>query len=291
MHKLWNGALQQTNNPDIGIKIGQQWSPTTFHALGYAWLASTSLHDALQRFNRYAAVINNGLMTDIYPQGTLLALKLNTASNPATIHRVGVDAGLSALVTMCKMLMGPSFAPVGLTIPGSTPLSPSVEALFANPVEYNATNSVFLVDARIARKTLLTGNETLAITNQNIANDYLTQLLKGDIELSASHLISQHLPTAKVNEQWLAEQLHMTIRTLRRKLSTHQTSFRQLINQTRKELAANYIRAGKISLIEVAYLLGFSDQANFSRAFKRWYDCSPTEYKAQLQQLKQRALK
>jgi AraC-like DNA-binding protein len=71
----------------------------------------------------------------------------------------------------------------------------------------------------------------------------------------------------------------MSLRTLQRKLEEENTSYSALSKSVRKEMAHNYIQDSQLSINEISYLLGFAEQANFTRAFKRWYGESPSEYR------------
>lgn len=77
----------------------------------------------------------------------------------------------------------------------------------------------------------------------------------------------------------IAEHLHMTPRTLRRKLSEEKNSFRKLADELRAHVAINYLRDTDLSVDEIAYALGFSDTANFRRAFRRWTKATPVEFR------------
>ncbi len=70
----------------------------------------------------------------------------------------------------------------------------------------------------------------------------------------------------------------MSPRTLQIKLSKSNTTFQDVVNETRRALACGYIENSGMSITEIAYLLGFSDTSNFSRAFRRWTGRSPRAY-------------
>ena len=63
------------------------------------------------------------------------------------------------------------------------------------------------------------------------------------------------------------------------------TSFQTLLDDTRRELAEQYLAQPSMTWLEIAYLLGFTDPRNFFRAFRRWFDATPGEYRARLQQM------
>jgi AraC-like DNA-binding protein len=71
----------------------------------------------------------------------------------------------------------------------------------------------------------------------------------------------------------------MSPRTLQRRLRAEGTGYKELLDETRRELAAQYIRSSRYSINEITFLLGFSDVSNFSRAFKRWEGVSPSSFR------------
>jgi AraC-like DNA-binding protein len=77
-----------------------------------------------------------------------------------------------------------------------------------------------------------------------------------------------------------ARSLHMSARALRRRLREEGTSFRILVRQVREQLARRYLREGSLTVDEVSRLLGYSEPAAFSRAFKSWTRRSPSAYRA-----------
>jgi AraC-like DNA-binding protein len=77
----------------------------------------------------------------------------------------------------------------------------------------------------------------------------------------------------------IAKHLHMTTRTLRRKLGEENTSFRKLVDELRMHVAIKYLRDTDLTTEEIAYALGFSDAANFRHAFRRWTKLAPLEFR------------
>ena len=80
----------------------------------------------------------------------------------------------------------------------------------------------------------------------------------------------------------LSAALKISRRTLQRRLQTEGTSFQQLLDRARRELAQHYLRTRRNSIRDVAELLGFEDQSNLFRACKRWFGVSPGQYRERL---------
>jgi AraC-like DNA-binding protein len=81
------------------------------------------------------------------------------------------------------------------------------------------------------------------------------------------------------NLEDVARNLNMSARTLRRKLREENTSFRQLVDELRRDFALRYLRDTDLTVEDIAETLGFSDAANFRHAFRRWTNASPHEFR------------
>ena len=109
--------------------------------------------------------------------------------------------------------------------------------------------------------------------------EYLGKLDENNIVDRVTAVIVDMLPSGGIADEKIAESLNMGVRSLQRRLKDHQASFSGLLENTRRELSREYLRDPKHSVNEVAYLLGFSEPGNFSRAFKRWYGQTPSEFR------------
>lgn len=92
--------------------------------------------------------------------------------------------------------------------------------------------------------------------------------------------IARFLPTAEVSIDSLATELGVSRRTLQRRLTDRETHFMQVLAEVRAELAARFLGDQRLGITEIAFLLGYSDLASFSTAFRGWYDCSPSEFRS-----------
>ena len=91
--------------------------------------------------------------------------------------------------------------------------------------------------------------------------------------------IVERLPDGPPSQQQIAEALHVSNRTLQRRLKDEGTSFMDLLQDTRLQLAQKYLQQRSRSVVETAYMLGFSEPSTFSRAFKRWTGVAPADYR------------
>jgi AraC-like DNA-binding protein len=93
--------------------------------------------------------------------------------------------------------------------------------------------------------------------------------------------IRRALPSGTLTVDTLSGDLGVSRRTLQRRLTARASSFKQLLQNMREELALRYLCDARLGITEIAFLLGYSDQASFSNAFRSWRNCSPSEYRSE----------
>lgn len=279
--KLWQIAEQASNDPYFGIRISRHWHPTTFHALGYAWLASCTLKDGFQRLVRYSAIINNKLNVEFQLENDCYRFSFASTTLPPGALHIAIDAGLSTIVRMCRINYGDTFAPLRVLTTRPQPLSVEThETFFKCPVVFSSkTNSLYFAKADI-EKRLPTANAELALKSDQMAVEYLARYEHDDIILKIKSLLINKWPGGRISENEIAEALNLSTRTLHRKLQGQGLNINTLLDETRKELAILYLENSDLTIGEIAYLVGFSEPANFSRAFRRWTGMTPHAYRS-----------
>jgi AraC-like DNA-binding protein len=123
-------------------------------------------------------------------------------------------------------------------------------------------------------------NKALARSNDQVLDGMLRQLTESDIVSKIKRLVIDALPSGAPSEESIAEALHISPRTLNRRLADQDTSYRELLSEVRRDMAEKYIADPTIPIAEISYLLGFSEVSSFSRAFKRWTGEPPGTFRA-----------
>ena len=91
----------------------------------------------------------------------------------------------------------------------------------------------------------------------------------------------QRLPAGELDQNAVARSLNISLRSMQRKLKEEGTSFRRLVDETRRQLAEQYLKDSTLVVSEIAYLLGFAEVSSFSRAFRRWTGHAPRAARSQ----------
>ena len=278
-YKLWQ-SLESLDDPFIGIKVGQNWCSTSFHALGFSWLASTTLLDAFSRLCRYGKLVNNAFNSEIRKENQHYILAATFEDEEKHIHTFSADAIHSALLKMSRAICGENFSPLEVHFRRKPNLATQkLATMFRCEIKYNCAAAHWLIDRYEMEKSLPGGNPELAHFNENLAQKALNRVIKSDIGMQVKLLVSENLPTGEIDEERIADKLGMSIRSLQRKLNAEDLSFSAIVNQVRHDLAIHYIEQKHISINEISYLLGYAEQASFTRAFKKWTGKSPTTFR------------
>ncbi len=279
MKKLWTLAADMTGDPCIGLKAAAYRHPTTLHALGFAWMASSSLREALERTIRYLEVVSTATHLTMAIRDNLVQLEF--PFNPNYIPAVeAADAALAVIFDMCRNSYGEGFKLTQVQLRRKAPkCEQAFIDFFQSPVHFTAPANALVFDVKYLDKQLRTANAELVRVNDQIIAQHLADLKKNDIVGQIQIEFINLLSSGSISEQLIADKLHMSLRSLQRKLANANTSYKALLEQTRKKLAIQYIRDSRYSVNEITYLLGFSEPGNFSRAFKRWTGYTPTQYR------------
>ena len=152
-------------------------------------------------------------------------------------------------------------------------------AFFGAPIEYEAPDNRLCFDLHLVNQPLLNSNPELARINDQAVIDYLARFDLSNITMKVRASIIEQLPRGTPNQKSIADALHVSLSSLQRKLKDEETTFKELLENTRRSLAMQYIREARRPLGELSYLLGFSEHSSFSRAFRRWTGTSPAEFR------------
>jgi AraC-like DNA-binding protein len=269
-------AAEASGDPAFGLRVAQCLHPSYLGALGYAVLASNTLRVAFERIHRYVRVLNEQGRFDLVEDDEALRARLSVGQE--SMDRVARDDGqLAALFALCRLNAGGDFTPLQVAFVHGAPDDPTpYEALFGCPVIFGADANEFSITLMDADRVLPSSNEVLAQMNERIVIQRLAQLDRDNVSGRVRAAIMELLPSGEVSDEAVADALHMTARTMHRRLKEDGESFRTLLTAVRRDLAEQYLADTSLTLTEITFLLGFSEMSSFSRAYKHWTGQPPS---------------
>jgi AraC-like DNA-binding protein len=281
-YKLWRQAVDATGDACFGLTVARFVHPTSLHALGYSWMASENLKDAMERLVRYFRILGNKEYLELEERSRDFRLVLHNPAPEYPTADEDYDASVAILVQLCRVAYGANISPLKIALPRPPPPCPErfSQALGADTIiEFNADVLSLTFDKALLLEPLPTANAELARANDQILTDYLARFDRERITMRVKLKLIEQLPSGHATQESIAKALNISPRSLQRKLQDEGTTYKQLVDDTRRELAAQYVRQSRIPINEITYLLGFSEPSNFARAFKRWTGESPSDFR------------
>ena len=278
--RLWELAVQASGDPAIGLRVSRFVSPTTFHALGYALVASGSLREVFERIVRYHQVVSDALTLELSAEGERYHFRLLQPPDSPAPALEAIDAFAAIYVRTCRNRLGRDYAPLAVYLRRPEPADPKPwHAVFRAPVFFGAEEDRLEFAARDFDSHLDDANPELAEHNETVLKRTLAQLQPLTWERKVRRAIEEQLPEGEPSAERIAQALHLSLRSLQRHLADEGCRFDALLNECRENLALLHLRDPNCSLAEISYLLGFADTSSFSRAFKRWTGMTPGQFR------------
>ena len=182
---------------------------------------------------------------------------------------------------MCRTNFGHAFSPrrVAFRHPAPADARP-YEALFGCPVSFGTDANRLLIGHAEADHPLPTGNRDLAAAHDRILVERLARLDKGNLIARFRASLLERMTLGEYSEEDIARDLNMSRRSLQRRLAEVDAGYQSLVDDTRRDMALRYIQDPAKSASDITFLLGYSQQSVFTRAFRRWTGMSPSEYRS-----------
>lgn len=278
--RLWRLAVAATGDPCFGLRVASAVTPTTFHALGYSLIASSTLKEAFERVVRYFHIVTDAAELELGRSGNEYHFLVRHLEGLRPADE-SVDSFVSLLVRTCRGLAGPACTPLRIEFAHRRPADCACfERVLRAPLRFDAALTRLVFAAADFERPLEGANPELARHNDQIVIRHLARLDAGNLRRRIEALLIERLPQGEPSQDAVAAALHLSTRSLQRRLAASSTSYKEILDALRRSLATSYLADPSYSVSEVTYLLGFSDTSSFSRAFRRWTGKAPSELRA-----------
>lgn len=275
------GAQKATGDAALALHFGEAIGVERMSIVGLIAQASETMVDAFTQLNRYSRLVvdvgggseNRFRMDEV--RGELWLV--DTRPNPNDFPEL-TESAFAQLVCGPRRLGVPPVAKAVHFTHSEPSYRPEYERVFAAPVFFEQTRNALKVDARLATHRIA----GLPRYVFGVLADHADVLLENlehpqTTRAEVESLLLPILHTGGARMDGIADKMGLSRHTLSRRLKTEGVTFEQVLDELRYEMAVRYITSSKASVSETGYLVGFSDPAAFSRAFKRWTGRSPRD--------------
>lgn len=281
--RLWQAAVELSGDPGFGLKVAEHAQPGTLHALGAAFLASETLDDVIDRIQRYSRIVTDAVVVRVRRSARRVTVCYTVPPHGYPIAYEAFDAFLGLTVKLGRVLpqreVDPLMVDLGRPRPPDTR---PYQAWFRAPVRFGSAENRLHYDPALLREPLPAANPVLAQAMDRIIADYLARFDLSRFRLRVRSEILGLMPSGCPSLADVAASMNMSPRSLQRHLYVERSSYKVILEGVRRELACQYLRHSSLSLGDITHRLGFDDQSNFTRAFKRWIGTTPRRYRTRL---------
>lgn len=263
----------------IGLMIAERQSMSILGPLGFAIAQAPNIREAINELNQFIHLHNTGISARLVTDGGVAMWRLEVL----LVNRPGVrqqeDLAVSIGVGILRSLLGRDWSPELVTLQRRAPMNTApYRQAFRCPVEFEAEHNQAVFDYRLLETPIAQSNSQLhAILNSHLRG--LDASGKLDFATEVQQIILHAMKGGECTLPRVAHMLGTSQRTLQRRLSAENRSFRDELETVRSRVAMRYLEDTAIPLTSISMTLGYSDLAAFSHAFRRMTGLSPSAWR------------
>ena len=279
----WRLATTMTGDAAIGVHLAESLPRGALDLVEYAFRSSASLSAGLDRLARYGRVLSDRVAARMEARGEGLLLLVRDAGSTA-LHPGRADFALAVALKFAREGTGAGITPLQVCFAHPAPEDESEHRrFFRGSVRFGAGSNSMILSAVDAARPMQAADEALA----SIIRRRLDKLLgerdlhsPGPLSGRVRRMMVEHLGEMTLTPEAGARALAVSRRTLSRRLADEGTSFRNILDDVRREFACALLQDRSLSIADVAFFLEYSEPAAFNRSFRRWTGQSPRAFRS-----------
>jgi len=274
-------GVRATGDDNLGLHIAEQAELGSFDVHFYAMVSSPTLGAAFERVCRYQRLIHETSQVRLEKSRDRVVLSHRLSAGLAA-PRQTAELLLAAWVRAGRVATGTSWNPAQVRFAHRAPRDVREhERFFGAPLRFATGENALVLPAALLDLPCRRTDPSLLSLLDRYATDRMGGQRAATFAERARAALSEELQAGNVAARGLAVRLKVSVRTLHRSLAAEGTSYRRILDQLRLDIAERHLMDDRVSVGEVAFLLGFSELSAFDRAFKRWTGRTPVTFRAE----------
>lgn len=279
--RLVLNGFAATGDPALGFELGLALKPTTHGFLGYALLTCGTLREAIRLGERYIRLRIRPVHVKLTVHGHTASLSIAETEAVGEERRFLVEVLAGAIVRIGEFLLGPEFGPKDAELRldlAEPPYYASVRDRLP-PIRFDAPSNELRFPAEWLERPLALADPAASQAAVEQLERELALFGEEDDIVVRVRALLEDATTDFPDLETAASRLHVSSRTLKRRLARRGTTYQHLLDQTRKARATALLRDTRVPIAQIAATLGYRDPANFTRAFRKWTGRSPRGFR------------
>ena len=277
---LWRVIDQINDDPAFGLKLPQAVLGGSFDPLTITALSARSFYEGLTKIARYKRLFCSEEIR-IVEQDNAWNIEVVWLAAQEPAPPLLIDSMFSSFVELGRRGTGQALYPERIAF-RREPLHPAMyEAYFQCPIDFGADRDVMRYRREALEQPFFTYNpDLLALLEPQLEATLHASVAPQRFIDQVKSLLRSRLAGQQPTVHAIASELHMSARTLQRRLADEGMHFQQVVEAVRRELARQYLTGSSLELNEIAFLLGYEEASSFHRAFRHWEGTSPGQWRA-----------
>jgi AraC-like DNA-binding protein len=276
---LWRAIGQVSADPAIGLALGTETKTEHFDPIILAALSNPTFGEAMRQMARYKQLsCPEEILLDSDGIAWSIQFRWLLANNDEP--EVLIDLCFAWVLNIARNGTGARLSPLRLELARPRANAKSLERHFGCPIHFGAGRNAIVFRASDAALPFITRNaELLAMLAPQLDEELKQHKVQETFPERVRATIQEKLAGHRPKMQEIARELHLSSRTLQRRLQEAGYSFQQVLEEARHQLARHYLTSSLLDLNETAYLLGYEDSNSFVRAFRSWEGVPPAYWR------------
>jgi AraC-like DNA-binding protein len=276
---LYRGIAESSSDPAFGLTLGTEERVERYDPIKIAALSARSFRDAVGRLSRYKQLTCPEEIR-VVERGNECAVQFVWILAHEQEPPLLVDVCFAWIIGLWHRGTGRPLNPKRVEFQRPPAHREMYEAHFHSPVKFKSDQNALIFSKADMELPFVTYNaDLLAAVAPQLEAELSEQLAHKTFTEQAKGILKQLLAGQRPGIQDLARELHLSTRTLQRRLTEQGITFQRLLDEARRELARHYLLHSSRELNETAYLLGYEDANSFFRAFHHWEGISPAQWR------------
>jgi AraC-like DNA-binding protein len=276
---LWRAIGEVSANPAIGLLLGTETKTERFHPIGLAALSTENFGSAIDQMARYKQLTcPEEILQERDDEEWSIQFRWLLADEiePPVLN----ECCFAWVLSIARHGTGMRLSPLRVEFVQPRAQVKTMERHFACPVVCGAARNAIVFRAADAQRPFVTRNaELLGMLAPQFEEELRQENGDENFIERVRVAIQQKLAGRRPNIEDIADALHISSRTLQRRLQDEGASFQRVLEEARHQLARRYLNNSVLELNEAAYLLGYEDSSSFVRAFRTWEGIPPARWR------------
>jgi len=280
--KAFKYAIGITKDPNLALHIGKSIPYQSLGILGYLLSNVKDVKELITKFSHYQKLIGGYLKFHFEEDEKYYTIAIYINENPLIpVPSYHAEVHLSAIISILNRISGIKIIPYITHFSHDKPMHiDEYRDLFGEKLFFNREKNAIFFHKEKLSTPINNSNPTMLEFFEAQAKRILTDLEDTTIYSKVKRVIFKNIGECEISVEFIAKELGFGVRTLQNHLKAEEKTFRDAYTSVRKELANHYIKNTEIDYGIISVLLGYSEPSAFFRAYKKWYNMTPTEYRS-----------